>query len=255
MLEKSFVKELRELSRSSSLRHEHKLVLVEGTRAISGAIDSGAQIQEIYFSDSANTPTFTKISSEKYVSVSEKVIAQITTTKNPQNVVALCHMPVSKPGALSNQKNIDKPIFILDNLNDPGNVGTIIRSAVAFGFAGIVVLGGVDPFNTKVIRSSAGTIFGLETVIVNEYELEGMLSERPIYATRADAKEELNEIEFKSNSAFVLGNEAHGIKGEYFEKNATSLRVNMEELCESLNVAMLATIVAHQMFTKKIKVK
>ena len=79
------------------------------------------------------------------------------------------------------------------------------------------------------------------------------MGSRPIYATRADGDKELGSSSIESNAVFVLGNEAHGIKGEYFEKNATSLRVNMAELCESLNVAMLATIVAHEMFSAKVK--
>ena len=254
MLEKAFVKELRELSRSSNLRHEHRLVLVEGYRAIAGAIDFGAQIEEIYYSSSYKIYLFKNIASEKMIKVNDKIISQIATTKNPQSIIALCKMPISTPNSLSTGDHKNKPIFILDNLTDPGNVGTIIRSAAAFGFGGIVVLGGVDPFNTKVIRSSAGTIFGIEIVIADEYQLVEILKTRPLYATRADADLELNEVDFATNAAFVLGNEAHGIKGEFFKNNATPLRVNMEELCESLNVAMLATIVAHRIFSVKVKI-
>lgn len=253
MLEKAFVKELRELSRSSSLRHEHKLVLVEGYRAIAGAIASGAHIQEIYYSDPSKVVLFGGVDKEKLVEVSDKAITQFSTTNNPQSAIALCTMPHANKDCFKNEKNKHRPIFILDNLTDPGNVGTIMRSAVAFDFAGIIMIGGVDPFNTKVIRSSAGTVFGLDVLIAEEYQLDDILGSRPMYATRADGESELGSTSIDSNAVFVLGNEAHGIKGEYFENNATSLRVNMAELCESLNVAMLATIVAHEMFSVKVK--
>lgn len=253
MLEKSFVKELRELSRSSSLRHEHGLVLVEGYRAIAGAISSGADIQEIYYSDPTKTKYFPNIDSEKLVEVTDKAITQFSTTNNPQSAIALCSMPRSNKESFKSEKNNHRPIFVLDNVTDPGNVGTIMRSALAFDFAGIIMLGGVDPFNTKAIRSSAGTIFGLDVLIAEEYQLDDILGSRPIYATRADGESELSDANIDSNAVFVLGNEAHGIKSDYFEKNATSLRVNMAELCESLNVAMLATIVAHEMFSVKVK--
>ena len=152
MLEKSFVKELRELSRSSSLRHEHELVLVEGYRAIAGAIDSGAGIQEIYYSDPSKVVLFGNVDKEKLIEVTDKAIVQFSTTKNPQSAIALCSMPRTNKDCFKSEKNKNRPVFVLDNLTDPGNVGTIMRSAVAFDFAGIVMIGGVDPFITKVFK-------------------------------------------------------------------------------------------------------
>ena len=247
-LSRNEITELRELSRSSSLRHESGRVLVEGYRAISGAVQAGAKFRYVLVAKSEDE-RMASIPAEKIV-VDETSIERIATTSSPQAALAICEMPVTSIDQIVSGKIARKPIFILDNVSDPGNVGTIIRSAVAFGIGAIVMVGGCDPFNPKVVRSSAGTIFACPILTAEEYQLDQILGRREIFTAAASEDSFLENTKFPHNAVVVFGSEAHGIITPYFENNTHPFAVPMQELCESLNVAMTATIVAHHLRAK-----
>ena len=254
-LSRNDITELRELARSSSLRNEMRQVVVEGYRAISGAYLSGARFRSILVTDQEDTRV-ASINADKYV-VDPVALERIATTSNPQHAVAVCEMPVMNIDDIVSGKLSKAPIFILDNVSDPGNVGTIIRSAVAFGLGAIITVGGCDAFHPKVVRSSAGTIFGCPILPVDEYELEHLLKRREVFAAAAPIPDEegvtLDQCSFPNNPAVVFGNEAHGIITPYFENNTRPFSIPMAELCESLNVAMTATIVAYHLAASRTR--
>lgn len=247
-LSRNEITELRELSRSSTLRHESRRVLVEGYRSISGADRAGAKFRFILVTNYDDEKMAT-IPAEKIV-VDQVALERISTTSSPQSALAICEMPVTSIDQIVSGTISRKPIFILDNVSDPGNVGTIIRSAVAFGIGAIIMVGGCDPFNPKVVRSSAGTIFACPIITIDEYQLEQILARREVFSAESSEHNTIDSTKFPKNAAVVFGSEAHGIITPFFKNNTHPFTVPMQELCESLNVAMTVTIVAHHLSVK-----
>ncbi|MFN8015149.1 MAG: RNA methyltransferase [Acidimicrobiia bacterium] len=244
VLTKSDVLNLKELARSSKSRYEFSKAVVEGRRAIDGALRCGAILEQLLLVKGSDVNL--DIDESKIVYIDEKSLEKISTTQKPQNVIGIFQIPKF-------DQNIKGKIFVLDHVSDPGNIGTIIRSALAFGIDAIVAIGGCDFYNTKVIRSSAGNVFGIPTFALTEIEAEQLLSKFEIYVTDLQANEEISDIKFKQNAAIVLGNEANGIISEIFAKNTRKFKIPMQELSESLNVAMTATIIAYKLAEPKEK--
>lgn len=246
-LSRNRILELARLGVSSPARDEAKLVLVEGYRAIAGAMSSGAKFENI-FAVNVNDERLQGLDTS-VIEIDEKTAKKIATTTNPQGAIGICEMPVFNPESLLEGELFNKPVIVLDNVSDPGNVGTIIRSAGAFGIGAIVMVGGCDPFHPKVVRSSAGMIFGTPIASVEPYQLEKILDKRQVYKAEASKDSELQTIDFPKNPAIAFGSEANGFQTSFFEDNALSVSINMEESCESLNVAMTATIIAYHLST------
>ncbi len=243
-LSRNDITELRELFRSSSRRNESGRVPVEGYRAISGAHRAGAKFQRILVTNGDDS-RIEGIPGEIVV-VDEAALERIATTTSPQHALALCSMPITSIDDVVSGKLAKKSLFVLDNVSDPGNMGTIIRSAVAFGVGGIITVGGCDPFHPKVVRASAGTIFACPILSVEQYQIDEVLARREIFAAEASCEATLESVSFPRTAAIVFGSEAHGIITPFFQ-NTHPFTIPMAELCESLNVAMTATIVAHHM--------
>lgn len=249
-LTRNEVSELSELGKSASFRYETRRVLVEGSRAVSGARLAGAKFDYLIVSDENQIE-------EEYESITylvdEKAIGKISTTPNPQNVLGICKLPETGLSDFSKTPLNKKSVFVLDHISDPGNLGTIFRSAVAFGVGGVVTIGGCDPFHPKVVRSSAGSLFACPVVSLEEFQLGELTKSRTVYCADSNGHAKLEDTKFEENSCIVFGNEANGIITEFFLKNTTSFTISMQELCESLNVAMTATIVAHHLSSKNRK--
>lgn len=241
-LTRNQILELKDLARKSSLRNTKHKVIVEGTRSILGAIRTKAKVLTLIETVQQESK-LSGVNADRYI-VDQSVIEKIATTSSPQNAIAICQMPVYE---IQDIQLIEKPIFVLDNVSDPGNVGTIIRSCAAFDIGAVILIGGCDPWNPKVVRSSAGTVFGCPVLQAENYQLEQLLANRTIYAADLEGKTELGDTKFSTNPAVVFGNEANGIISPFFEKNTKKFAIDMAELCESLNVAMSATVVAHHL--------
>jgi TrmH family RNA methyltransferase len=172
---------------------------------------------------------------------SPEVIAALSGSQSPQGVVALCSMQDLTAESIFGRQG---SIVVLDGISDPGNMGTIIRTADATGAAGLLTFGNcVDVYNDKVIRSSAGSLFRLPIAhLANPTEIPG---ERNIYALTAQSSISVSKVDLSgSETVLVVGSESHGISTEW--KNSgrafTGISIPMQQGVESLNAAVATSI-------------
>jgi TrmH family RNA methyltransferase len=178
--------------------------------------------------------------------VSERIFEKISYTKTPQGIGGIIER---KKWTLEDILKKEGPIFFLDGLQDPGNVGTIIRISDAFGFSGVLYKkNGVSPYNEKAVRSSAGSILRVPCYCIGDDEIEKLeVQTRPLYLLDADANSAINIKKIKKeklkNGIFFLGKEGKGL--EVTLPKATRIFIPIKEQVNSLNVAVTAGIVAY----------
>ena len=181
--------------------------------------------------------------------VDEKVMAKLSDTKAPQGVLAVIRTPEQnlrqlRPGTASDN---NAPVIILDRVQDPGNLGTIIRTADAVGALGLILLEGcVDAYSPKVVRASMGSLFHLP--VVQDVTAEEALTwcYRNGYEPAATALKNAQNVykaDISKKMAFLFGNEANGVAEELQAAVETRLFIPMAGLAESMNVAMAAGII------------
>lgn len=177
--------------------------------------------------------------------VSSNVMNKLSDLKTPSSVMAV----VEK----LDEKEVGEKILILDNIQDPGNLGTIIRSAVAFNFDTIVLSPKtVDLYNPKVVRSTQGMMFHTNIIIrepvnfINELKSEGY----KIVGTKVTNGVDVRESKTYSHFALIIGNEGKGMSEELSELCDEYLYIKMNDQCESLNAAVAASILMYEISNK-----
>jgi TrmH family RNA methyltransferase len=249
------VKRLRELLRDARARASERAFVVEGPRAVDAALDRGARFEAVYFGPHADT-AFPALAARVAAAggrvsvLKEGVLEKVGTTRTPQPVLAVASIPDVRRSALA----ADGLVVMGDALSDPGNLGTLVRSAEAAGAAAILLgPGSVDAYNPKVVRASAGAIFGIPVVdavsegwsAVEALDALAELGRRRLGAT-AGAGLPYTEVDFTQPTAVVVGNEAHGIAAELGAHLDGHVTVPMAGPAESLNVAMAATVLCFE---------
>ena len=217
-------------------RDETGMFLVEGEHLVIEAKRAGSLMEVIkcedYEMDFDVTTTI----------VTYDVIKKLSNTLNPQKVIGVCKK-------LDN-KDIGNKVLILEDIQDPGNLGTIIRSSVAFGVDTIVVSNNtVDMYNDKVLRSSEGMIFHIDIVKMDVVDCVNKLHEEgyEIYGTKVDGGTDLREITVGDKYAVVMGNEGAGVSNELLDKCDQYIYIPMNSECESLNVGVATSIILYEL--------
>ncbi len=168
--------------------------------------------------------------------LSEHVMKKITNTKTPPTIIALCEIPQNT--------DIHARVLCLENIQDPGNVGTILRSALAFGFKTVILDQCADPYSPKVLRSTQGTIFKLSLMFMS---IEQFSQNHPNYQMIATSKEPvLNQVIPSPPLALMLGNEGSGLSPKSLALSDHQLWIQTAEV-DSLNVAIAGAILMHQL--------
>ncbi|MCA9915914.1 MAG: RNA methyltransferase, partial [Anaerolineae bacterium] len=159
-------------------------------------------------------------------------------TQNPQGIAAVFSIPY--PDLPKNPQRV----LILDAIREPGNMGTILRTAGAAG-AEIVLLapGCVDPYNPKAVRSGMGAHFRVPIVEVKWYEVQAYCEKLNIYLAAGEGQTRHFDVDWTQPWALVIGNEAHGIADEARNLQATSISIPMSNATESLNASMAAAVI------------
>ncbi len=209
-------------------RKLEQLFLVEGEHLVKEARQANALIEAFSLEEKAG-----------YTQLDAKILKKICHTETVIPEIGLCKYFA--------KNEIHEKILILDGIQDPGNLGTIMRSACAFGFKTLFIgEGTVDIYNAKVIRSSQGAIFKLDFLFGNICEFINNLSEYKIYGTDVANGIPLAEVAKEKKIAIILGNEGNGISASVKALDLPNIYIPMENT-ESLNVAIAGSIIMYQL--------
>jgi len=244
-IKNSKVKELRKLYKKKYRKEKGQFIL-EGLRLIRGAYQAGADINNIFLSSqfyqSNKTESFLINNEDKLIFVTEQLIERVADTKNPQSVIAV----VNQIKFTQDEVVAKDYILILDQIQDPGNMGTIIRTAVAAGFQSIVISkGSVDIFNLKVLRASMGAVFCLP--MIKDVKIDELIKllkakEQTIYAADLETDSYYNDLKYKKPLSLIIGNEAHGIRKKILDRADQITKIQLRGNIESLNAGVAAGI-------------
>ncbi|WP_195600585.1 TrmH family RNA methyltransferase [Longibaculum muris] len=229
-LQNETIKEIMKL-KQKKYRDEKDLFLVEGYHLVEEARKANC-IQMLI-------TTLEEKFVEKTLYVSDKVMEKLAFTKSPQPIMAICYKN-------KNQELLKagKRYLLLDGLQDPGNVGTIMRTALAFGYDQIIMSKDcVDLYNDKVIRSTQGALFQMNTCIMELKEAITFLKQQgvKVYGTCLQNAQSIDQHQTYSQMAFVMGNEGQGVHQEILDLCDERLYIPIQSI-ESLNVAIAAAI-------------
>ncbi len=187
-----------------------------------------------------------------YIVLNEKLFASVSDTETPQGVIGVSKKKRYSVEQFFSDRN--NKIVVLDRVQDPGNVGTIIRTAKATKHKLIIIKGTADPYSPKVVRSAMSGISDIPILFIdNVEELENLLHNRKIILVGGDAKGDMSykEIGEYKDIAIVVGNEGNGISKEMITLLDRKVSIPMEESIESLNVAIAAGLMMYESYTNE----
>ncbi len=225
---------------------------IEGVKLLEEAFRSGRHVESVFFSDSAR-PLAEKLLPQigartETLVLPDALFNSIVPSDAPQGVAALLKLPAYSAAQLLDRKG-DGPFVVAAGLQDPGNLGTILRSAEAFGAAGIFLTEGtVSLYNSKVLRGSAGSIFRLPWLRISSAELIPLLraSGVRLLATSSHQGTPLPQISWTLPLALFIGNEGAGLSGELKREMDETLAIPQAAPVESLNAGVAASIVLYE---------
>lgn len=255
------VKNILQLQKKAKARRQQQLYVVEGIRMFREA--PGHLISQVYVSESFMKAEEHKneINGKKYEVLSDTVFAHVSDTKTPQGILCLVKMPdYSMEGLLHDlsqetgehcRKTDEKGMWlILENVQDPGNLGTMFRTGEGAGVSGVIMDNcTVDIYNPKTIRSTMGAIYRVPFYITDRLEDSIELLKRQkirVYAAHLEGSVCYDEPDYRQGTAFLIGNEGNGLTEQTAALADTYIRIPMGGQLESLNAAMAAGILMYE---------
>jgi len=241
-------------------RWDKRRFFIEGIRAVEESIISNVDIDYILYSDmlfgvKGGNELFDQIKllQCRVYHISDKLFEEITDTESPQGIFASIKFNLcSLEKVLTDKENF---FILLDRVQDPGNMGTIIRTADAFGSNGIIVTNGcVDVFNPKTIRSTMGSIFHVPLLYYNEindaiYDLKNRGIQ--IMSTALKSSNYCHDVDFKTDFALVIGNEASGVSEDIINASDSLIKIPMRGKAESLNAAIASAVIMYEVLRQR----
>lgn len=245
------LKELRLAFRRAELTARGECA-IEGVKLLEEALRHGQHLETVFFSESAR-PLAEKLLDQigartETLVLPSALFNSIVPSETPQGVAALLKLRSFTSAQLLGRAK-DGPFIVAAGLQDPGNLGTILRSAEAFGAAGIFLTEGtVSPYNTKVLRGSAGSIFRLPFLQISSAELIPLLREHDVrlLATSSHQGTPLAEANWSLPLAVFIGNEGAGLPREILHQMDETLVIPQAAPVESLNAGVAASIVLYE---------
>lgn len=249
------IKELVQLQKKSKSRNERKVFIVEGIKMFLEAPKD--RIEKVYISETLYNKKKKELNLEKLKVeiLSDKVFSHVSDTKTPQGILCIVRQIVTTLEEILQQEN--PHLMILDNLQDPGNMGTIIRTAEGAGVTGVIMSKeSVDIYNPKTIRSTMGSVYRMPFLYVEELqELLQKLKEKGVktYAAHLHGKNFYDEEDYRTGCAFLIGNEGNGLREEIAEKADIWVKIPMYGQVESLNAAIAASVLMFEVSRQRRK--
>lgn len=245
------IKNIGKLLKSSKVRREQGVFVIEGIKMFLeakrlGLVEKAFLTEELYhfWIDGE------QMEGVVYEVVSDKVFKEITDTMTPQGIIALVRMhDTSYESILEGDK---LRLVFLENLRDPGNLGTIVRTAEGAGMTGIILSKeSVDSYNPKVVRATMGSIFRMPVLYV-EHIGEAMKKAQEagvvLYATHLKGEKFYDEVSYGMKTGIVTGNEANGLTEETAAQADTCVKIPMCGQVESLNAAVATSVMMYEIF-------
>ena len=233
---------LRKLGKSKSYREEHGQFLCDGRKLLEEALESGAVI-DIVLTTVALEYVFPD---NTYVYFAhDSLIDSISPLQTSQNILFVCRFPQFDIGDFTSGTHL-----LLDNIQDPGNVGTIMRTAHAFDIKSVILTeGSADIFNPKTIRASMGAVFKQPTYSMDFNDIKKLKDKKIKFIGSSNNNCSINIKDTAiSNSIIILGNEGQGISRELIDVCDVMVKIPLSPNCESLNVAVAASIISWEVW-------
>ncbi|MHB1988435.1 MAG: TrmH family RNA methyltransferase [Acidimicrobiales bacterium] len=261
------VQRLRRLVRRASVRSAEHAFVAEGIKVVTAALDSGASIESLYVAaDGAGSPAIEQLvdralmTGARVFRLGAGVMERVADTVSPQPVCAVIDKPtitleqLFASGKARPTAPMARLVVVCIDVRDPGNLGAVMRSAAAAGAAAIVCCDGTaDPFNPKTVRASAGSVFSLPIGVGAPAETLAFLRQQDfrLIATTPHEGRDYAVVDLTGDIALVLGNEASGLPTDVIEMLDERVSIPMAPGTESLNVAMTATVLSHEIARRR----
>ena len=234
------LQQVKRLLSSKKAREEAGLFAADGTKLLQEAVRYFSGLQTVILSDGVEAEVPEHV---RRIRVPGDVMESISPMASPQGALFLCKLPEKR-------KFAPKPgMLLLDGIQDPGNLGTMLRTADALDIPVALLEGCADPYSHKVVRASMGAVFRTDVVQTNWNEVKSACAAAgiPVAVTAlSDRAKDIRQADVKQ-MAVVIGSEGQGVRKEILDSADAELIIPMNSHCESLNAAVAATIVMWQM--------
>jgi TrmH family RNA methyltransferase len=226
-------------------RKKEKKFIAEGLRTISTLMQGGMQLHMVYVTQEMLDDA-QKLAHAQYIClVNNAIMAKISTAISPSGMVAVFTIPTEKSWQTMSSG------IVLARIADPGNMGTLIRSAAAMNIKTVVVIEGADVWSPKVVQATAGTLAYVHIFTMKWEELMTHKRKLKLCALVVDGGKKPTEISFK-NSLLVVGSEAHGIPHDWISQCNSKMTIPMQGQAESLNAAVAGSIALYIGFVQDL---
>ncbi len=251
------MKHLVQMQKKAKLRKEEQAFVIEGTKMFEEALQ-GNLVKKAYFSESywkEKVEGSSYLEKIQYEIVTDAVLKEVSDTMTPQGVIAIVKMPQYDLKELIEKEQVN--LVLLENLRDPGNLGTIVRTAEGAGMDAIILSKeSVDIYNPKVIRSTMGAIYRMPIIYVESF-LDCLINLQKsgivIYAAYLKGKNDYDKEHYAKKTGLLIGNEANGLTKEVANLSDCLVKIPMEGKVESLNAAIAAAILMYEIYRQKRK--
>lgn len=234
------IQQTRKLLTSRKARRELGLFVSDGTKLLEEAARHCQGLETVFLSEGveAKVPGHCRI-----IRVSREVMEAISPMETPQGAVFVCRLPQEVPF------RPERGMLLLDGIQDPGNLGTILRTADAWNVKVALLEGCADPFSHKVVRSSMGAVFRRDVAVTTWAQARDALRDAGIPVAVTALNDQARDIRQAAvgTMAVVIGSEGQGVRQEILQAAEEALIIPMNRHCESLNAAVAATAVMWQM--------